>query len=143
MSKRFVTGHMDSYTSTNPFAKTEPSIAEDEEEALGIGSWLTLYQGDGPPRTAIRCFEPKPKRAEDLKKGDVILNNCSACRVLDAPNPPGDDGEMLIDIHDIFSDERTIYITDDEEEITLVATSQTRYLVVSLSFSVINPASWC
>lgn len=129
MSERFVIGRMDPCSSTIFLTKAEPSFAEEEEEPLDIGSWLTLYQGDGPPRTAILCFEPKTKRAKDIKEGDVILNDGNPYRVLNAPGLPDADGEISIHAYDIFADEVTDCITDDTEEITIVATWQTRYSV--------------
>ncbi len=130
MSECFVIERMDPQSSTIFLTKAEPSSVEDEEEPLEIGSWLTLYQGDGPPRTAILCYEPKPKMAKEIKKGDVILDNGSPCRVLDAPDSADAHGEILIKVFDIFADEATDFITDSTEQVTMVATWRTRYYVV-------------
>lgn len=143
MSERFVIGRMDPCSSTIFLTKAEPSFAEEEEEPLDIGSWLTLYQGDGPPRTAILCFEPKTKRAKDIKEGDVILNDGNPYRVLNAPGLPDADGEISIHAYDIFADEVTDCITDDTEEITIVATWQTRYSVVRFSLSAWTAVEGC
>ena len=135
MSECFVVERMDPRASTIYLTKSRPPSVEDEDEAepLEIGTWLTLYQGDGPPRTAILCFEPKPKMAREIKKGDVIHDHGSPCRVLDAPGSADADGEILIKVFDIFADETTDFITDDTEQITMVATWRTRYYVVCYS----------
>lgn len=143
MSERFVIGRMDPCSSTIFLTKAEPSFAEDEEEPLDIGSWLTLYQGDGPPRTAILCFEPKTKRAKDIKEGDVILSDGNPYRVLNAPGLPDADGEISIHAYDIFADEVTDCITDDTEENTIVATWQTRYSVVRFSLPAWTAVEGC
>ena len=140
MSECFVLGRMDSRTSDIYLTKAKPSSAEDEAEPLDIGSWLTPYQGDDPPRTAILCFEPKPKLAKEIKKGDVILNTGSPCRVLDAPCSAYADGEILIKVHNIFANEATEFVTEDIEEITMVVTRQTRYYVVCFPSQLLSPA---
>ena len=140
MSECFVLGRMDSRTSDIYLTKAKPSSAEDEAEPLDIGSWLTPYQGDDPPRTAILCFEPKPKLAKEIKKGDVILNTGSPCRVLDAPCSAYADGEILIKVHNIFANEATEFVTEDIEEITMVVTRQTRYCVVCFPSQLLSPA---
>lgn len=139
MSERFVIGRTDPRTSTILLTKAKPSSARDEEGPLDLGSWLTPYQGDDPPRTAILCFEPKPKVAKDIKKFDVILDNGSPCRVLDAPYSAGADGEILIKVYDIFANEATDFITDDIKGITMVATRLTRYYVVYFSLPACIP----
>lgn len=121
----------------------KPSSLEIEEGPLNIGSWLTLYQGDGPPVIAIRCFEPKPKRAKDIKKGDVIPGNGSPGRVLDDPDPPDVEGEVFINIYNIFGDETTLFITDDAEEITICTTRRQRYVVVCFSFPALELRQNC
>lgn len=134
MSERIVVGNIDTRASTILLAKAEPSSTVVEEEPLEIGSWLTLYQGDGPPRTAIRCFEPKPKRANELKEGDVILDIGSPCRVLDTPGPPGADGGTPVQVYDIVAEEVINLVIDDAEEMTMVTTWTTRYRVVCWFF---------
>ena len=112
--------------------------------SLEVGSWFNLYQGNGPPRTAIRCYEPKPKRAKDIKKSDVLLNQGSACRVLETPFPKDADGEIFIYVYDIFGDEMDVFVTDDMEKITMCATWHTRYFVVRrslLTWSLVETAS--
>lgn len=112
---------------------------KDDEEPLDIKSWLTLYQGDGPPRTAISCFEPKPNRAKDIRKGDVFLNIGSPRRVLKAPSPPDADGEVLIKVYDIAADETTDFIKDTIEDTMTCTTRHMRYSVVCISL----PVSTC
>lgn len=133
MSERFVIGHMDPHASTIFLTKADPSTIEDEEEPLEIGSWLTLYEGEGPPRTAIKCFEPEPKPAKELVTGDVVLNLGTPYRVLEDPGPPDADGGILLKVRDIFADEAVDLPLSAEEDITMVAASTTRYYVVCFS----------
>ena len=121
---------MDRHASTIVFKKAEASIPEEEKHPFAIGSWFTLYQGDGRPRSAILCFEPEPKRAKDIERFEVILNKGRACRVLKTPTPLDADGKIFIRIYDIFGDETTVLVTDDREEITMVAARYTRYNLV-------------
>ena len=133
MSERFVIRHMDPDASTIFFTKADPSTIEDEEEPLEIGSWLTLYEGDGPPRTAIKCFEPDPKPAKEIVTGDVVLNTGTPYKVLEDPGPPNADGKILLKVRDIFTDEVVDLSFAAEEDITMVAASTTRYSVVCFS----------
>ena len=130
MSERFVIGHMDPHASTIFLTKADPSNIEDEEEPLEIGSWLTLYEGDGPPRTAIKCFEPEPKPAKELRTGDVVLDLGTPYRVLEDSDLPDADGKILLNVRDIFADEVVDLPFGAEEDITMVAASTTRCYVV-------------
>ena len=121
---------MDPSTSNFFLTKVEPSIAEHEEQPLDVGSWFTLYTGDGPLRTAIRCFEPKPKLAKDIKEGDVVLYQGNACRVLRTTRQRDAKGAVTIHVYDIFGEKTTVFTRTDLEEITMVVTRYTRYLMV-------------
>ena len=82
MTERFILGRLSTSTSAILLNKVEPLIVEHCEELLDIKSCFTLSQGDGPPRSTIQGFEPKPKPAKNIEEGDVILSRGSSCRVL-------------------------------------------------------------
>ena len=82
MTERFIIGCLSTSTSAILLNKAELPIVERYEKLRDILSWLTLYQGDGSPRSVVHCFEPKPKWAKNIKEGDVFLNKGSACSIL-------------------------------------------------------------
>ena len=141
--ERSATGQTDTRASIISPSKPEPSSSTAaEDEPLELGSWLTLHQGDGPPRTAIRCFEPKPKRARELQPGDVFLDLGAPCRVVDTPGSPDASGLVALKVWDLFAAEEIKLVAVGEEEMTMVATVRARYGVVWLLVSFVNAAGF-
>lgn len=120
---------MDPSTPTSLSQVVKSPQARDEDEPLELGSWFTLYESDGSPRSVIRSLEPNPKQAKDIKAGDVILYQGNACVVSGTPSQHAD-GKISINVYDVFSDVETAFNTKDVEEIAMVLTQVMRYSMV-------------
>lgn len=107
----------------------ESPTAQDENEPLELGSWFTLYESDGSPRSVIQSFEPNSKRAKDIEAGDVILYQGNPCVVSGTPSQRAN-GKVSINVYDVFSDVEMGFTTKDVEEITMVVTQHIKYYVV-------------
>lgn len=120
---------MDPSTPTSLPGVILSAAALDKDKPLELGSWFTLYESDGSTQSTRDFFEAKPKRGKDIKNGDIILYQGSACVVGETPIQHAD-GKISIHVYDVIGDIEHTFDIKDVEEMTIVVTSLDRYSLV-------------